>query len=1095
MQHGKKLFLILFLLLASVLFTCAGSAEEPGTAVLPEDLRIVEEEAFLHASFSQIQLPPGVEEIHARAFAESALTEVFLPESLTYIADDAFDGPDRVTVAAVRHSYAWRWAVRNGYIAYLTYTENPDGTLTITGFANPDDASDPDLWIPDTILGKTVTGIGEAAFWECFSLQSVVLPETVQSIESGAFAHCTSLTQINFPAALTSIDNRAFYNCQSLARAELPDGIASVGYDAFIWDTLLVCGRDSVTAHALEAFDYPFTSPGEEDFRYRWDGDQLRLYRYVGASESLILPEWIDVLEISAFGDCSTLVHVELNDHITTIPETAFWQCTSLQSVVLPETVQCIESGAFAHCTSLNQINFPAALTSIDNRAFYNCHSLARAELPDGIASVGYDAFIWDTLLVCGRDSVTAHALETFDYPFTSPGEEDFRYRWHGNQLHLYRYVGASYFLELPSWIDELENYAFEDRTTLETIRFNGRISRIPEGAFYNCTSLEYLMLPDSVTSIGGYAFGGCRHLAKLLIPASVSSIEDSAFRNLEIATIYVYPDSYALAWCLEHGWGHTVLQPMTATVSLIPEELDWLYQPYYTPTHVQGGIPPYSARYTYFLNGTALSTSEWWENRDNRDSFPGWTFYPQEEGSYTVTVEVKDLRGVTVTATSAPAGSHIPTEEEIAAVREAQKLKLIHDKLVPVLEDVKAPYQSRGVHYYKSLGDSWSGFMWAMSMLQLDFSQINTYENEINFLISNALKAAAAESESTANPINLWGPQLVLDNVNTVTDLAQMSTAALIHVFAGNMGDWLKISDPSLMENIISDYTVGLIDLNTAAGRIANIPGGAGHGNMTALKQRLQTYRKINKFSETLKSINIAGIVCNDVVEAFNEIALLECINFDQLEAVARGYLAGNGVIHDAGEALMEFCNVTEEARVALILYGKGKRLMLDVITASIDFGGNAVLVFKLTVGALDALTGSTSLPRKFQDMNYAVNGADACWAYYQEKRSEYKWNPSPLNARQVLYTLKNYHESIALADSLFYDLVNGAQTLPFHELYLGDPVVRAAARASTNAAQQHAKSDAVDELLNLLDRDPDIVESLIDSKINNYLLIEDPD
>ena len=56
-----------------------------------------------------------------------------------------------------------------------TYTDNSDGTVTITNYGG----SERNLTIPEELDGKTVSAIGYAAFAECRSLESVVVPETV----------------------------------------------------------------------------------------------------------------------------------------------------------------------------------------------------------------------------------------------------------------------------------------------------------------------------------------------------------------------------------------------------------------------------------------------------------------------------------------------------------------------------------------------------------------------------------------------------------------------------------------------------------------------------------------------------------------------------------------------------------------------------------------------------------------------------------------------------------------------------------------------------------------------------------------------------
>ena len=62
------------------------------------------------------------------------------------------------------------------------------------------DRSVTDIGIPDS-----VTTIGDKAFYNCESLQSVVIPESVTTIGYQAFAGCISLHTIDIPDSVNRI--------------------------------------------------------------------------------------------------------------------------------------------------------------------------------------------------------------------------------------------------------------------------------------------------------------------------------------------------------------------------------------------------------------------------------------------------------------------------------------------------------------------------------------------------------------------------------------------------------------------------------------------------------------------------------------------------------------------------------------------------------------------------------------------------------------------------------------------------------------------------------------------------------------------------
>ncbi|MBP3332918.1 MAG: leucine-rich repeat domain-containing protein [Clostridia bacterium] len=94
-----------------------------------------------------------------------------------------------------------------------------DGEVTITSYNQFFGGKN--VVIPEKIMGKKVTAIGDYAFEECTAVLSVKIPDTVKKIGNGAFRNCDSLKKIVIPASVTELGSTSFSYCDLLTDAEL----------------------------------------------------------------------------------------------------------------------------------------------------------------------------------------------------------------------------------------------------------------------------------------------------------------------------------------------------------------------------------------------------------------------------------------------------------------------------------------------------------------------------------------------------------------------------------------------------------------------------------------------------------------------------------------------------------------------------------------------------------------------------------------------------------------------------------------------------------------------------------------------------------
>lgn len=92
---------------------------------LPASTFYVDDEAFVgNSTIQAVVAPDGLQVIGTRAFADCAnLKCITLPDSVSHIAEDAFENTPDVVIFASVGSYAWQWAEEQGIPHGTPYTE------------------------------------------------------------------------------------------------------------------------------------------------------------------------------------------------------------------------------------------------------------------------------------------------------------------------------------------------------------------------------------------------------------------------------------------------------------------------------------------------------------------------------------------------------------------------------------------------------------------------------------------------------------------------------------------------------------------------------------------------------------------------------------------------------------------------------------------------------------------------------------------------------------------------------------------------------------------------------------------------------------
>lgn len=285
----------------------------------------------------------------------------------------------------------------------IYYEEKEDGTIEITDCTS----SATSINIPSTIDGKSVTSIGNNAFYSCKNLVNITIPDSITSIGNNAFEYCASLKSVLIPGSVKSIGNAAFNRCESLMNIEviknnsnyfsqdgvlfdknktkliqypignkriaydIPNGVKSFGDCAFDSCSTLknITIPDSVTSIGWGVFSGSTSltniDVSENNLNYSsyegvlFNKNKTELIKYPIGNERTSYNIPAGVINFGdVFSDCKNLVNITIPNSVTNIGVGAFWQCANLASITITNSVTSIGNYAFYDCKNLKDIYY-----------------------------------------------------------------------------------------------------------------------------------------------------------------------------------------------------------------------------------------------------------------------------------------------------------------------------------------------------------------------------------------------------------------------------------------------------------------------------------------------------------------------------------------------------------------------------------------------------------------------------------------------------------------------------------------------------------------------------------------------------------------
>lgn len=375
--------------------------------------------------------------------------------------------------------------------------------------------------LEEITIPSSVTSLGTYAFYSCKQLKSAVIDANITTVGKYTFANSSALERVTLPSALTSISDYAFNECSSLKQVNIPEGIKTIGtksfYNAALESVIL---PESITKVDIQAFYsnniselvIPSTSKTVTIASYAFSKNQLG---------SLVIPANVPAVSSNAFSDAG-ITSLELSEGVTTIGQSAFAN-NDIKELKLPSTVTALGASSFENCALLETLYAPDVDT-VNSRALSGTSSLTDIYIPK--------------LRYAGDYAFQGSRIKSIE--FAQPADSTVE-----------AYIGS---------------HAFENCTSLSSVKLPGDLRLISPYSFYKCLSLRNISVPKAVGSVSEYSFA-YTSINSIKIPNADAYIADSSLIIAEDIydsdlVIKGYTESTAEQFAAEHSITFEAIDP-----------------------------------------------------------------------------------------------------------------------------------------------------------------------------------------------------------------------------------------------------------------------------------------------------------------------------------------------------------------------------------------------------------------------------------------------------------------------------------------------------------------------------------------------------
>ncbi len=450
-----------------------GTPTEPGTPETPEEGTPTEPEE------------PGIPETPADSDPLTKEAAAETPEVLSdasLLAENTLPGYEWYGEILDRGSFTndagdeFTWTVLEDEDEIQTLVVSGNGALPDWGAYYKEAWKEYTRSITNVFFEEGITSIGKGCFYNGTNLSYVSLPSTLRTIKSEAFGYCESLRSIELPEGLETLEN-AFIGNTKISNVVLPESLKTLSIAAF--------SSSAGTIH-IPAGVKTLTSGQSSVANYTVAGDNPNIISF---------KECIYTLN----GDTATLMHVNRDAKAAlTIPN--------------PTVTELFHSKGIAKIKTSNWCMLQASNTT---SVVFEANTTAGANALSGskVESVVFQ----EGSHVNGSAFNSANRLWYADLQ----GADNTR-------LEEYTFFSCPVqTVILPEGLKNLDS-VFMGAYVLETVVLPEGLETIAWRAFQDASSLKSIRIPENVTSLGVQLFYGCVSLEALEYDAADAAISNS---------------------------------------------------------------------------------------------------------------------------------------------------------------------------------------------------------------------------------------------------------------------------------------------------------------------------------------------------------------------------------------------------------------------------------------------------------------------------------------------------------------------------------------------------------------------------------------